>query len=166
MNNFLISQILATGAFISDMLSFQQKTRKNILILLSISSGLIALHYFFLNKFLAGLLVFISLVRYITACYTKSNKALFLFLGINIISGIYLYSHSTDIITILALVFITVGSFQKNDQYLRLIMMPGTALFILYNYLIWSPVAVLLESALLTSNIVGYLRHYRLQKKS
>jgi len=39
-------------------------------------------------------------------------------------------------------------------------MMCGTSCIIVYNFLVFSPVGVLLELVFLASNFVGYYRHY------
>jgi hypothetical protein len=61
--------------------------------------------------------------------------------------------------------FGTVASFCKDDKRLRQLMLVGTSLWIVHNYLAGSPGAVLMEAIFIASNLVGYVRYYILPQK-
>lgn len=158
--NFIISQILVFGAIIFDFLSFQFKERKKILFLLIISATLISAHYFFLGKIVAGLIVCVSVIRFITAYHSTDKRFIYLFILLNTIVLIFTFSQIYDLIIYIGLIFIIIGNFQKDDRKLRLIMMVGTFLVMVYNIVIFTPMGVIAEGLFLTSNLIGYYRHY------
>jgi hypothetical protein len=86
-------------------------------------------------------------------------------LGLGIIGFISTYSSPASLFMFGAMILFTIGAFQKNDKFLRLLMMTGTILVITYDVIIFSPMAILLESFFLVSNILGYYRFY-IQKTS
>jgi len=164
-NAFLISQILIGIAFITDFLSFQFKDRKKILLLLFISVILIASHYFLLGKTTAGALTMISLLRFSIAYFSTRKIWMFLILGLSVLMFIFTYTEPSSFFSFLGLALATIGAFQEKDKNLRLVMMCGTSLIIIYDILIFSPMAVALESAFLISNFIGYYRFYVKKKK-
>ncbi len=159
-NAFLISQLLIGIAFITDFLSFQFKDRKKILFLLCISVTLISSHYFLLGKTTAGVLTLISLLRCSIAYFSTKKIWMFLLFGLSILGFSLTYTEPISFVIFFGLILITIGAFQKKDKNLRTIIMSGTVLMIIYNVLIFSPIAVALESSFLISNLIGYYRFY------
>jgi hypothetical protein len=53
-----------------------------------------------------------------------------------------------------------VAAFQEDDRRLRQLMIVGTSFWLLHNYLIGSPTAVLMEVLFISSNLAGYYRYY------
>jgi len=157
---FLASQILAGIAIIADIFSFQFKERKHIIIFFIISASCIALHYFLLERYLAAGLLCIGIIRFYISYHSTWKYWKYIFIVIFTISTAIFYKDVYDIIIYFAFVLITWGVFQKDDKKLRLFLMWGTSSVILYNFLIFSPVWVILESIFLMSNIVGYYRYY------
>ena len=157
---FILSQILVAIAMIFDILSFQFKDRKKILLPLIISSCLISAHYFLLSQLTAGILVFFSALRLSTAYISTNKKFLYGFIALNTLTLLLTYSAVLDIIFYVGSILIIIGNFQTNTKYLRLIMMAGTILIIIYNGLIFTPVGIILETVFLISNIIGYYRHH------
>lgn len=143
-----------------DFLSLQFKDRKSIYKLLVVSASLISAHYFLLGKVTAGLIVCISVLRFITCIFTTNKKWLYLFLTLNTLILIFTYSEIFDLIIYFGLFIFIIGNFQKNEKLMRKLMMVGTSTFILYNSIIFSPMAILAETIFLSSNIIGYYRHY------
>lgn len=157
---FLASQILAGIAIIADVCSFQFKERKKIILFFIIAAVCIWLHYLLLERYSAAAIIAVGIVRFFVS-YHKTDSYLiyvftFLFAGITYL----LYKDIYDIIIFIGITFVTIWVFQKNDKYLRQFMMCGTSCIILYNFLIFSPVGVLLETIFLGSNAVGYYRYY------
>ena len=159
-NYFLYSQILVFIALIFDSLSFQFKERKFTLICFAVSSALVSTHYFLLGRMTAGIIVFFSIIRFTTTYFTTNKKWMYLFLSINILALVWTYQSMYDLIIFLGICLNTLAVFQEQNKLMRKIMMVGTSCIIIYNIIIFTPMAILLESVFLTSNIVGYYRHY------
>ncbi len=157
---FILSQIAMFLAMGFDFLSLQFKKRKIIYLMLVFSASLISAHYFLLGKTTAGIIVFFSVLRFVTCMYTTNKKYLIIFLVLNTITIIFTYTEIYDLIIYIALFIFIIGNFQKNDKLMRKQMMVGTSLAILYNAVILSPMGMIAEGSFLIGNIVGYYRHY------
>ena len=159
-NLFILSQVFAGIAFIFDFLSFQQKTKKRIMIMLAISASFLLIHYLLLNQSLAVLLFLLSIIRYIFCIFTSNKKIMFVFLILNCVTFYFVYEKVLDLMIFLGVSIGIISNFQKKDKALRLIAMCGTFLIMLFNILIFSPVGAIVEANLLLSNIIGYYRYY------
>lgn len=159
-DSFIASQILVGIALVTDFASFQFKDRKKILFFLSISTVLIAVHYFLLEKNTAALLVFIALIRFISSYFSSDKRLMWGIIGLNLLGFVFTYSALSSAIIFIAMLLFTAAAFQQKDKHLRLVMMVGTILMITYDVIIFSPVAILLESSFLISNLLGYYRFY------
>jgi hypothetical protein len=161
---FFASQILAWIAMIADICSFQFKERKKIIIFFTIAASCIALHYFFLERYVAAGIVSLWVIRFFVAYYSTWEYWKYIFIGLFVITTIVFFKDYYDILILTSMSLSTIASFRKDDHSLRLLMMWGTMTTIVYNLFIFTPVWVLLESIFLLSNIVGYYRHYIVKK--
>lgn len=157
---FIISQIAITFAIGFDFLSLQYKKREHTFLCLIVSASLISTHYFLLNKTAAGVIVSISILRFITCYFTTNKKYLFIFIALNTISLFFTYKDPTDLIIYVGLIIFIVGNFQEDNKLMRKLMMGGTSLIVLYNAVIFSPMGVVAESSFLISGFIGYYRFY------
>ena len=148
-----------------DFLSLQFKRRKPIYLTLVVSASLISGHYFLLGKITAGIIVFFSVLRFITCYFTTNKKFLIVFLILNTLTLIFTYTEIYDFLIYVGLFIFIIGNFQKNEKLMRKQMMIGTFLIIIYNIIIFSPMGAIAEGSFLLSNIVGYYRHYMRGKK-
>ena len=157
---FLASQFLASIAIIADVFSFQFKERKKIIIFFMIAASCIALHYLLLERYVATAIISIGIIRFFVAYHSTWEYWKYIFIGLFAIVTIVFYKDYYDGLIFLAMSLSTIASFRKDDHSLRLFMMWGTISTILYNFLIFSPMWVVLESIFLGSNLIGYYRHY------
>ncbi len=161
---FIISQIAMFIAMFFDFLSMQFKKREYLFLCLIISASLISAHYFLLNKIAAGVIVSISVLRFITCYFTTNKKFLYLFILLNSIALFFTYKSPYDLIIYVGVNIFVIGNFQKNDKRMRKIMMLGTAIAAIYNAIIFSPMGVIAETSFLISHIIGYYRHHIREK--
>ena len=143
-----------------DFLSLQFKERKHTFLCLIISASLISFHYFLLGRVAAGIIVFISVLRFVTCYFTTNKKYLFLFIALNTVTLFFTYKDMYDIIIYVGLLVFITGNFQKDNRLMRKLMMIGTSMLALYNFIIFSPMGVITEGSFLLSNFIGYYRHY------
>jgi hypothetical protein len=158
--SFIISQVAVSVAMVFDFLSLQYKKRENTFLCLIVSASLISVHYFLLNRIAAGVIVSISVLRFITCYFTTNKKYLFIFIALNTISLFFTFKSPTDLIIYAGLIVFIIGNFQENNKLMRKLMMGGTSMIILYNVIIFSPMGVVTEGSFLISNFIGYYRHY------
>ncbi len=163
-NAFWVSQILIGFALISDLISWQCKNRKWILSFLVISCILIATHYVLLKELTGAVLLYIAALRYLVSIFTIKKTWMWFFLFL-VAAGAYVsYESPKDIIELIANSVWGIAAFQVKDKNLREQTMIGSVFHIIYNVLVLSPAAIVLEIFFLFSNIVGYWRFY-LRKK-
>ena len=70
------------------------------------------------------------------------------------------FSGLLSVLSFSATLFQTTAAFCQSDQRLRQLMIVGTSLWLVHNYLAGSPTAVLMEVLFIGSNLVGYYRYY------
>ena len=157
---FIISQIAMFFAMGFDFLSLQYKKREYTFLCLIVSASLISTHYFLLNKVTAGVIVFISVLRFITCYFTTNKKFLLIFIALNTIALFFTYTEIYDLIIYAGLIVFIIGNFQKDNRLMRKLMMVGTATIVIYNIIIFTPMGIAAEGAFLISNFIGYYRHY------
>lgn len=164
---FIISQIIMLIAMWSDFLGMQLKKRKHIFLAFIVSASLISIHYFLLDKTMAWVITMFSVIRFVTCYFTTDKKYMYLFLLINTVVLITTYAEIYDLILYVWLFLFIVWNFQVNDKKMRLLMMSGTTLVMIYNIFIFSPMWVAVEWSFLVSHILGYYRyHIRKWKKN
>lgn len=159
-NWFIISQILVWIAIFTDFLSFQFKERKNVLGILTLSSFLIALHYWLLWEMNAFYLMLISTISFLVSSFTHNKKIMILFFILYLIPIVINYTWLVDIVLFISLYIMLFAKFMKDDKFVRLFIMLATLFTITFNILVFTPVWVLLEVLFLGSNMLGYYKHY------
>lgn len=162
---FIVSQIIMFVAMGFDFLSLQFKKRQSTYLCLVISASLISAHYFLLNKIAAGVIVIISVLRFITCYFTTNKKFMALFIVLNTISLFFTYREPYDLIIFMGVNIFIMGNFLKDNQLMRKQMMIGTSILVIYNLIIFSPMGTIAEGSFLLSNIIGYYRHYIKKRK-
>ncbi len=160
MSNFLLSQILIGFAICTDTLSFQFKDRKKIVACLLVSCTLISTHFMLLGHWTAAFLGLIAAARFTTSIFSTSKKLMGVFIFATILISIFTYEGILSILGCTGGIFGTIASFCKEDKLLRQLMLVGTSLWIVHNFLAGSPGAVLMEAIFISSNLVGYFRFY------
>ena len=160
MSDFLLSQILIGLAICTDTISFQFKERKKIVACLLVSCTLISVHFMLLDHWTAAGLGLVGAVRFATSLFSTSKRLMGIFFAATIAVSIFTYSGLLSILGCAGGLFGTAASFCQEDKLLRQLMLIGTSLWIIHNFLAGSPGAVLMEAIFISSNLVGYFRFY------
>lgn len=160
MPDFLLSQILVTFTLIIECFAMQLKDKDRILALLSLSCLFNGLHYLLLDQPTAGYIFLFSSIRFLVSIRWKFQWMAAASLCISLFITVYTYTGLLSILGFIATVFITTGSFSKNDKFLRLMMILGGSLWLTHNAILWSPVGILVEVIFVGSGVIGYYRYY------
>lgn len=160
MTTFVLSQVLVGIAIVFDIISFQCKERRQIVACLMISCLLISCHFALLGYTTAAALGIVAAIRFFTGLFTTSKWAMAAFITASLVLSAVTYTGLLSILSGMGSVLGTTGTFCKNDKHLRLLMLIGTALWLVHNFLAKSPAAVLMECLFIGSNLVGYYRFY------
>ncbi len=155
-----MSQSLILLAIFCDLASFQFKQRKQIVSCLCIAGVLICSHFILLEQWTAAGLMALATVRYFLSIFTTSSLVMLVFLFSSLSILLVTFSGVISLLSFAGSGFQTIASFQKNDKTLRLLMIIGTSFWLVHNFLIHSPLAVIMEVLFISSNFVGYYRFY------
>ncbi|MBU2892526.1 YgjV family protein [Colwellia sp. D2M02] len=160
MPDFLLSQVLASITLIIECYAMQHKNKNTILALLSVSCFFNGIHYFLLAQPTAAFIFWFSSIRFLISIKWKFQWISALSIGVSLLIACYTYIGFLSVIGFMATVFITIGSFTKNDKLLRIMMMVGGSLWLLHNIILWTPVGILVEAIFVGSTAIGFYRYY------
>ncbi|MCK8128749.1 YgjV family protein [Pseudoalteromonas sp. 2CM39R] len=157
---FILSQCLVAIATLLDLASFQFKQRQAILACLLSSVLLTSLHFMLLDNFSAASLMLIAAMRYGYCIFARKTWVMIAFMLLSISAVLFTWQSWVSFIALSATLLQTYASFQGKDFTLRILMIVGTIGWIIHNILVFSPLAVLMETVFLISNLVGLWRFY------
>lgn len=169
---YTISQILIVFTYILIAVTYFQKARKNILIT-NILAHIFQATSLLLLGGLTGVAmnaVYLSLYVYCIIDDKKNgNKqnyfSLIFFLLMITVLTIFTYDGFGSLLSVFATSISVLSVWQKTTKYYKLLGIPVSALWLGYNIYIKSIFAIILESILFISTIVGYMLEIRREKK-
>ena len=161
----MISSILGLGAMISLFLIYQQKNRKKILLCKLSADIFWVLHYFTLGA-TAGMIpnfvgIFRELVFVNRKKWTNSPLWAVLFIAINFAWGISSYNCWYDILPIIASAVVTISLWIDNPRLMKLISIPVSLAFFMYDLFVLSYVGMINESIAVMSIIIYFIKNSR-----
>lgn len=160
MTTFLASQIFAGFAFACAVSSMQCRRRRTLLLWLSTATLLSTIHFFLLGRISAGTLYIILVARLLVSAYTTDRRVMTLFALLAVGLGWATYERPLDALAGTAALTAIYASFQADAKPMRIgFMLCGTQ-WMIHNIIAGSPVAVLMEATIVSSNMVGYWRHH------
>ena len=157
---FILSQCLVAIATLLDLASFQFKQRQAILACLFSSVLLTSVHFMLLDNFSAACLMLIAALRYGYCIFARKTWVMIAFMLLSISAVLLTWQSWVSFIALSATLLQTYASFQGKDFTLRILMIVGTIGWIAHNTLVFSPLAVFMETVFLISNLVGLWRFY------
>jgi hypothetical protein len=166
MPDFLLSQLLVSVTLIIECGAMQLKNKNYILAALSVSCFFNGFHYLLLDQPTAGYIFLFSSIRFLISIRWKFQWISAASLCVSLVITVSTYIGILSIIGFFATVFITIGSFSKNDRFLRLMMITGGSVWLLHNVILWTPVGILVEVIFVGSSCIGYYRYYVAHKPS
>ena len=164
MTAFALSQILVGIGFVFGASSYQFKSRRAMLLLMACSASFSATHFFLLERPGPACMMLIVSARYVTAIFIQNRKCMYLFLLVSTVVFLITFTNTISLLSLLAAVLGTIGSFQSKNRLVRLWLIACTSTWLTHNILAGSPVAVIMEATFLVSGIIGYRRHCRTVK--
>ena len=160
----IAAQLLGVGAMVSLFLIYQQKDRKRILAAKLSADLFWVAHYLCLGG-TAGLIpnavgIFRELIFMNRKSHRWANSFLWplLFILINWSLGIHTFRSLLNILPIAASTFVTVSLWIDNPRLTKIISLPVSLAFMVYDFSIGSYVGVLNETVSITSIIIYFIR--------
>ena len=161
----LITQLLGIGAMVSLFLIYQQKERKNIIIC-KLSADLFWIAHYFLLGATAGIIPnFVGVFRELVF-YNRNSKKwashwlwTVVFISANLILGICNFDVWYDIVPIIASSFVTVSLWINNPDLTKIISIPVSIAFLVYDIFVGSYVGIINESIAICSIILYFIKN-------
>lgn len=160
MTPFLLAQLLAGLAVLSNFASFQFKGRVTTLGLLTLSVALVSAHLFLLGEEAAGWVTAFAIVYFLVSTQTTKRWVMWSFMLAA--TGLWLvtYERALDWLVLLSTVATLLSIYNPSPKRMREWQFLGTVTRIIFYVIIFSPVALLLEASLLISNALSYYRFF------
>lgn len=136
----LEAQILSLVAVIIFIISVSAPTKKQILLLQTISNIFYSASYFLLNLTTTALMNGVSAIRcFVFYKYTKNTKKipfiyLIIFISLVIILGIISYQGLVSLVPIIITITYFISTYIKNEKYTRLALIICAIIWLIYNY--------------------------------
>ncbi|MBE7053182.1 MAG: YgjV family protein [Ruminococcaceae bacterium] len=162
----IIANIFGLGAMLSLFLIYQQKQKKNMLYCKLSADICWIFHYFFLGATAGIIPNFVGIFRELVFVNRKTKKwanSLIwpaLFITINFALGIISYKNWYDIVPIIASAFVTIALWLNNPNLTKILSLPATTSFLIYDIFVSSYVGVVNESISILSIILFFVRFF------
>ncbi len=161
---FVIGQGIGVIALIFNVLSYQQKTHKKILLCQSLGGLLFTLHFLLIGAYTGAVLNLLGAVRsliYSNREKSWANKKIWpiIFLIAFTLSGILTWDGIFSLFPTVAMLLSTVVLWIENPKLNRVLSFPTSAFWLIYNISRKSYSGIATEIFISTSIIIGYIRH-------
>lgn len=167
---YILSQVFIIINYIFLIMTYQSKSRKNILIYNFGALIATGISYIFLSAYSGLAMVVVAIIRNVIFIIDekkngKSNKnstkdyiILAILYIISIISAIFTYNGILSMMSVVATMLYTYSVWQKNTKTYKALGIPIGIMWIIYNIYIFSIFGIILEVVLAISSIIGYIR--------
>ena len=118
-----------------------------------------SIHFYLLGSYEACLLVAVTALRFIVSSLTTDKRIMWVFIGVSLTGFAFTYVGWISLLPLIATLAGTVGSFQGSGNAVRYSSIVAEVCWVIFNSIIWSPVAIVMEVLFFTSNVIGLIRH-------
>jgi hypothetical protein len=161
----IIGQILSILGMILTILSFQMKTKKQILMLQTVGTCFFLVSFFLLGSLSAVYLNVVFLVRNVVFYFedklkwVRGKACLFVLLIAVIVAGAFGMRTAWDVLPMIGALFGTVAAGMKNENTFRLLKLGDSPCWLIYNFSVPSVGGIVCEMFNIVSIIVGIVRY-------
>ena len=161
----IIGQILSILGMALTVVSFQFKTKKQILAIQAIGSSFFLASYLLLGSWAAVCLNVVFILRSVVFCFKNEKKWashkiwLYILLALVIIAGALGFKTYLDILPIVGGIFGTVASSLKSENMFRVIKLGDSPCWLIYNAILPSIGGIICETINIVSILVGLIRY-------
>lgn len=170
MNNVIIANIVLGISLMVNVITMQQKRKKNILIGFIIVNILTGITYFILKTYSAMVVSMVSIVQtYIKYLFDIKERKIpsyikIIFIITSTLTGVLTFTNIIDIFPIFCLITYTLSILQQKEKNIRLLTILNSLGWMIYDIFILAYVGVLFSICTITSTVVSIFR-YDLNKK-
>lgn len=161
----MLGQIISILAMAVTIVSFQMKTRKQILLFQTAGSTLFLISFILLESWAAACLNVVFIIRNIVFYFSVDKKWaqhqiwLYILLAAVIAAGALGYHTWLDLIPVVGSVFGTLAAYAKRENLFRLFKLGDSPCWLIYNAIVPSVGGVICEVFNIISIIVGLIRY-------
>ena len=167
----LIGQIISIVAVIVSFITYQMKSKRGIVVMLSIATGISCIAYALLGGTVALVLNLVSIVRNI--CYYHSDKKILSSKAVPVVLAlimgvlsIFTWEGAYSAFFVVGLMLNTLAMGYCNPQNLRKSILLTSSLILVYNLFIPSIGGAINEVVAITSSVIGLIRYQQTQKST
>ena len=158
--------LVGVVALVVALASFQQNVPKRMVICQLISNTLFVIHFFMLGAVVGAAINLMSAARSLIYAQTDKKWAMhpvwtFVFVLISVLIAIFLWEGYVSLLPVVASVFYTISFRIKTSKLVRLVSLPSSPCWIIYNAIKGSIPGIITEAYVIISIAVGMLRHDR-----
>lgn len=171
-HSFVIAQLIGFCAMATAITSFQLRKRKNILIFQLICTAFWTLHFLVLGNLTGCLLNGVQTVRCVIYYFKENQKWaqnriwLFLFLIAGAVVGVLTWENIWSLLPIVGMLISTVSLWMNKPKHIRLLSLPVSGVWLVYDVICKSYAGVCNEIFLLISVSLALLRLDRSKKEA
>ncbi|WP_019614002.1 YgjV family protein [Psychromonas ossibalaenae] len=152
------AQWLGLLSFALGIIAFSQKNDRSLKIVMLILNINHMLHYLFLGSFISALSALLGAVRTGTSIYTSSVYAALFFVGAGILSAFWAADSVLDLLPVLGGIIGTISVFMLQGIKMRIGFLLGALCWLINNIVVGSIGGVMLESTLVSVNLLTIYR--------
>lgn len=159
----LIAQIIGFFGLICCMTAYQMKTQKKIVTVQIVSCTFFTIHFLMLGAYTGALMNFIAAVRSVVFAnkdkkWGKSNWWIVFFSLVCIVAVAFSWEGAKSLLPMAGMVLTTISWGIEKANLVRLISLPSSPLWIVYNFISSSMAGVLTEVFVMISIITAMIR--------
>ena len=117
------------------------------------------MHFYLLGSYEACLLVAVTALRFVVSSLTTDKRIMWLFIALGLTGFAFTYVGWISLLPLVATLAGTLGSFHGTGNAVRYSSMVAEVCWIIFDIIIWSPVAIVMELLFFASNVTGLIRH-------
>ena len=159
----IIAQLIGFFGLLASMTAYQMKTQKRIVMIQIISCSFFTAHFLMLQAYTGALMNFIAAVRSVVFAnkdkkWAKSNWWIVFFSLVCVLAVSLSWEGFLSLLPMLGMVLTTISWGIENARLVRMISLPSSPLWIIYNFVSGSTAGVLTELFVMTSIITAMIR--------
>ena len=173
---FIISQIFVIISYSFLAITYALKERKKILICSFLAVAANAIAFMFLSAWSGFLMSFVAMTRNVIFLFKDKNKKdkidyvdwiiLAVLYAISIVSAIFTYEGLYSLLSVAGTMIYTFAIWQKNPKLYKLLSIPSSVLWVIYNIFVFSIFGAVLESILVVCEVIGTISAYKKNKEA
>lgn len=165
----ILAQIIGFGGMAGNFIAFQQKKRRNIILVQIISALLFVAHFTLLGQYTGAALNLIGFFRSVVFInngkkWARSKVWLVVFLVLSCLAGVFTWTGPFSLLPSVAMVLTTIANWMKSETKIRLITLPSSPCWMIYNFSAHSVAGIVTECVTITSLLISIVRYDILHK--